>query len=360
MEYCKSISNGRLGTFETHPCDLSQSFAVFEYIELKLKGNHFFKKIDKIQNIDNRFYLLGRTTSSTVLNRLSIFTKEGHELFSLSAEDTKEILKKESFIDDFALINDNLYVLLGKSQTILVFDPSYTLIRQQKIPFVASRFLKTNTGFVFYKTLNPNDFEKSKYFHHIIYTNNEFDFKVGYFPFDIKEGERVYFDMNEPMVKENSNIYYTTCFNDTVYQIEESSINPKISINFETGIIRPSTFKDIHEVSVLLFSSENFKPFGISGFNETDKFIFFQTGQNASTIIYLKDKKMVKNHYFKFIESDLGILPPPLGIYQNKLYGVIDEDKLSQIPEKFYKKINTDIYEKVVESNSIFLYIFSN
>lgn len=340
--------------------DLSTNFNKFSYQKLTIAANHFFKKIDKIYKVGNNFYLLGRSSNNPALNRLSIFDKKGSEVFSFSATDAQEILKKEGFIDDFAVHHNQLYLLLGKPQTILVFDPSNNIKKEYKLPFVASRLKKTHSGWVFYKTLNPNNLEDNKYFFHIVQTDNDFNYLKGYFPFQIKMGERMYFDINEPLGGDSQTVNYTACFNDTIYSLENNTIQQARRVQFETDIIRPENFKDIHQVSALLLDSENFKPFGISGFNETEKFVFFQVGQNASTLAYLKDKKRDKSYFFRYLKSPIGILPPPLHLSKEEILGVIDEESLSQIPDKLSKHINNEIYEKVVESSSIFIYHFDN
>ncbi|AEI49645.1 hypothetical protein [Runella slithyformis] len=319
---------------------------------------HYVKKIDKLENKEEHWYALARPSINSKLNRISVFNKIGDEIFSFSAEDAQELFKKECTIDDFELTGNKLYLLLGKLQKILVFDKSLKMLTDFNIPFVAARFERINTGWIFYKTLNPNNSEEQKYFYHLIKTNEDFDFIKGFWAFQIQVGERVYFDMNEPFGSLKNSVSFTACFNDTIYSVQENGLQFEKLLKFKSDMIRLSEYKDIHQVSKILFDKENPKPFGVSGFCETDNDVFFQVGQNASTVTYLENKTKNKKSYFKFVKSQLGILPAPLDLTSDGLYGVIDEESLGKLPEELISVLNNNIYEKVVEANSVFVYYY--
>jgi hypothetical protein len=329
-------------------------FNRFSAVALKSEGNHFLIKVEKLAVFKDSYCVLSRGTA----NRLSEFSDTGKELFSISSEDVSDLLKVKSEIHDFEIVGDKLFLLLGRNQKIIIFDKRRKVVQEIKLPFVVSRLKKDTNGWVFYKTLNPNDLEDKKYFYHLIWTDNNFNFVEGKLPFKVEIGERIYFDMVAPFGTSGNLLTYTSCFNDTISFVNNKKISDCKLLRFQTGAIRLSEFKDRHKLNQLLSDRNSFLPFGVSYFSEINSRTFFQIGQNATSVGFIHNQETGQSTCFEYLESDIGYLPCPILLTSQGLFGIIDEDGLSKLPQNLTLNNKSNIYEKVINSNLIYVYCF--
>lgn len=328
---------------------------------IRIQSSNLISETKKIVNFKDAIYILDRNVSQS----LFVLDNKYKEVLSISSSLLSEIFHKETKILDFHVDEKSILILTNNPSCILTLDLKGKIIKKTSLKFKASRFLVySKDNFLFYKTLDPNNSETKDYFYHLIFTDKNGNFSKGIMPFTIKDGERVYFDVEEPFGKSLQNQLFSKAFSDTILKIEANKMALHLAkvIDYKTQSLSKKNIVKPQDLFKIISDPTNNAPFGISQFNESKSHISFIFGQNATSNLFLLDKQKQKSGvitYFKDTKGN-GYLPLPLAETANSFIGILDESSLAQLPtESSVSQYYQDLYTSVSDKGASYLIIYN-
>lgn len=278
---------------------LSNVFSKLEYQQLNLPYNVFIQVINKVVRHNEKLYILDNFKAKEIY----AIDSEGDFLFQISAQGQgpQEYL---SPID--ILVNDEYIEVLDVKNRILYFDHQGEFIKDLKIPFNASQFVKVKNEYFFYTKES-----------HSTYGDNLNCLLVKYVP----ENEKIECLIPKPEVKyiiasefkvlqqfENE-IHFSRKFSDTIYSFIDGNLESKYILNFgdeklQKETLDPTRNKLMDVINTLnntqkaYHNSELFvnKEYVITEYRhgKTYNLVFNKTKESINTIAF-KEKNDIDN-----------------------------------------------------------------
>ncbi len=321
---------------------------------------------DESRLSNSKKVILGNDSTLVILDRsiqkaVRIFDSKGKYRNSITSDNISELLHYKAEIVDID-VKDNLIYLLPKNyKGILVYDINCKYVRTVNLQFIANRIKVTRkNNFIVYKTFDASNFEDNNFFNNLMLIDSTGKIIDKKKPFKIIAGERVFFDVEEPLSSRGDDVLYSECLSDSVMVFDENIKNKDVLlINYSIKSIDKREFKNLKDIQTIFSNSTNKKPTGICYFQDNNNMTSFIFLQNARSCYFLKNKlnqKSVVASYFTVGKND-GYLPIPIYSNENTIMGVIDESSLAGIPfDKATQEKYKDIFNSIIFEGKSYIY----
>lgn len=284
-----SVQESLLSNENNHSSDYSNLIDSIEVIKLETSANSLIGRIRKIEYLNNKIYIL---TDSQVL---LIFDKNGHFLKKLDKKGKG--MGEYIEIKDFFIDNDNSIKVLSYN-TIITYDSNLKYVDSKKIKanhngkeIVPLKFLPNgNFNFLFVGSFGIRDIvsgeDKALYC-----IDSNMKITNEYFPVT-----SIYTSGHNNFYKSNKTTYFTDTFgNDTIYQIHDNYLIPKMFVNF---LEKKTTTKDMMKNRDIFYNTfcDNRLCGNLMNIYENNDYLcfLFAAGRYAKQGVYNKKNKELK------------------------------------------------------------------
>ena len=285
---------------------------------------------------EDRIYLLA-TAPQSGATTLYILSATGQLLHAVqNSEDFFFALH----IDDFVLWEDHLYLLDGREQAIHQLDLAGQLVRTRKLPFYAKELLIRREGgqpvFYFYKADMANNGEDEAYFYRLLQTDTSFQVKRGWQPFKIAPyTERTLLHLDNSLFAWDDEVIFLPGFSDTLYSLQPDSLQPYLFVDFGKQAL-PAASREKPVPQMLQDMRERGYRAGVSHFyayGPSGQFYYLQGQELHYTRFDLAAGTV--DTYTKVANATGELYVYPLTATADKLYAVVNEFTLAQMPEDY-------------------------
>ncbi len=242
-------------------------FSSVTYIPLETSEQSLVGEIDKIQLVDNVFYILDKQQNTILLfNSKGIFLRKLSKMGGGPGEYVS--------IEDFFVKNEQLYVLSSANQKIVVYDRSLKFVRELLIDTYAANLICTNTDIYIYTNFFSVDLKNV-------------------FVFDLQSGKlkNKYADFGREQLgvgyrrtvfsTDSESIFMFYPYDYSIYRLTENTESVWMKIDFGSENMYPSEFgkyteKEKKDFIKAKYNSLYDRPIaGINNLSVTDSLLFF-------------------------------------------------------------------------------------
>lgn len=264
-------------------------FRSANYIPLETTDSSLLSEISKIIIYNDNYYILDRPYKS-----LFVFDINGKFVRKLSkiGRGPDEYLS----LEDFDILNDTLYVLSSISQKIMIFDLTLHPINEIKTgTFCTNISVVKNRIFVFNNFL-ADDLKN-------FYAINKANYNIVEKFVDFPKEKRGVSKTISIFTRYNNELYNILPYDYYIYQIDGTSLLPKLAIDFGEKHMFPSEFKNYPSERQKNYITAHYKDWlempvdGIDNLYLSDKYLFFTFVNSIFPYIYLRNNKTADQYW---------------------------------------------------------------
>lgn len=331
------LTHIKIETDEIQDVNLSQICSNINYVKLETNSKSFIVGIDKIEYFENKFYIFDR-----VGKKILAFDNNGHYICNIGnlghapGEYTNPM--------DFIIDEDNNVIKvydIGQSK-ILSFNYSGQFLSEQKFPFKFLFFEQLKTeGYIIQTRKINNTYNDKACNYDVLFVDSKEKLIHKYFSYDPRLKDRGgAVDLPKIFTKHSTNkdIYLAKLFNDTVYQIKESTYQLEPRFIFDYGKttlpIKQRTLS--FDESIKLINSPGKYSFGHILIGISDSTVCFTYGYKdpifSKRILGLYFPYEGKTFSYQKIKNDIddGIFLTPITTIGNNLVSVIYHNNINK------------------------------
>ncbi len=216
------------------PSKLSDVVDNITYTALKNHPNHRAYRIDKVLIEDGLIYIFDYYSGRS----LSVYDLKGNFQFAITkpGEGPDQYLEVQDFLIDKGKIE-----VLDARGRLIFYNENGIFEKSEKLPFVAQAFTKVEGNYLFQTGKIPNELGENGKPCEVVQYNLET--KKTDCWLEINNGKNPHSFKERNILKNIGGItYYSTFFNDTIYQKQGDRFTPGFIMNFSSNTLPDDTF----------------------------------------------------------------------------------------------------------------------
>ena len=305
-----------------------------KHIVLETTPESTIGTIDKLIVRENKIYILDKEITKS----LFVFSIEGKFLYKINraGRGPGEYIEP----DDFSIDHSKNEVLIwDRDQKKILFHNKTQFIKEKSIPHNFSFISHLRNHIV---AINNSCMEEKNCFKVLLF-DRAFNIKEKLESFERKD-DRVNWDLQIPLFENNSGVYITEAFSNTIYKMDNDlNYAPFVTIDFQgKGIsYKEKEKKPREEFLSSLWKTKN-KAFLVDNFLKQSDFEYFNFLYNQKLIFNFSVEDKVVSSYSLINENKIFFLP--VYIDDNYLYAKTDAMNFIELDKDYQNKLG-DISE---------------
>lgn len=313
-------------------------FRSAKYIPLETTDSSLLSEISKIKIHNNNYYILDCSLKSLV-----VFDANGKFIHKLNkvGRGPGEYLS----LEDFVVYNDTLYVLSSASQKIIVCDLRFNPIKDIKTEAYSSNLAVNNDKIYVFNNFRSNDLNNF-----YVINKNSNDIEKRFFNFPAKK--RGVSKTMSVFAEYRNALFCILPYDYTIYQIQDSSLLPQLTVDFGEKHMFPPEYKDYTSEEQKNYKIAHYKDWldmpvgGIDNLYLSDKYLFFSFVNAIFPYIYLKNNATNSPYWgnlqgtvnYPLANNRFGFINDSIYICLNSAENVIGQmERGNKIPEHLHK-----------------------
>ncbi|WP_321481228.1 6-bladed beta-propeller [uncultured Bacteroides sp.] len=331
----------------SHAEGSSDNFFVKRHsIALETTEDNLIAKIDKIEMVDNKLYILDK-----IKKTISLFDEKGFYLSKINkiGQGPDEYIS----ISDFAVKDSLIYILSRDNKKIYIYNNLGVFVRTYELDDYYDYFYLREKDLILYSNYSNN-----KLYNVIIVHlgDNEMIQSNKFLPF-IKNQSFLY-SPSPFNVNEQGDLFLCQQFDNNIYSLSQNAITNVCNIEFSTKEKIPVDFEKIGFAKMCTDYANKSVVSRISYVVKNNNLLYllykfeynnYLTRVNAKTLA-VKTLKLKHNKNYPFIFCE------PLGFYRNHLVGYLSADNVLLFDGKFYSDKNENKILSVFDNPVLFLF----